>query len=111
MTRRFFVLVLTINLVVNLWNLLSLHRNRVIKIVFSMLNSEFFITRKHCIWCNLVLSLAVMLLEVGCSPVNDGLIRDRKAIDAVMDRVEGVIYDYSVFSYSLINIFLAFCSL
>lgn len=104
MTRRFLVLVLTINLVVNLWNLLSLHRNRAIKIVFSMLNSEFFITRKHFIWCNLVLLLAVMLLEVGCSPVNDGLIRDRKAIDAVMDRVEGVMDDDASLADSLINL-------
>ncbi len=69
-----------------------------------MLNSDFFITRKHCILCNLVLSLAVMLLEVGCSQVNDGLIRDRKAIDAVMDRVEGIMDDDAVLADSLINL-------
>lgn len=69
-----------------------------------MLKSEFFITRKHCIWCNLVLLLAVMLLGVGCSQVNDGLIRDRKAIDAVMDRVEGVMDDDASLADSLIKL-------
>lgn len=69
-----------------------------------MHNSEFFITRKHCVWCNPVLFLAVMLLEVGCSRVNDGMVRDRKDIDAVMDRVEEVIDNDAALADSLIKL-------
>ena len=69
-----------------------------------MLNSEFFITRRHCNWCNLVLLLAVMLLGVGCSRVNDGIVRGRKAIDAVMNRVEEAMNDDVTLADSLIRL-------
>lgn len=39
---------------------------------------------------NLFFILSVVLLEVGCSHVNDGMIRGRKAVDSVMDRAERI---------------------
>ena len=42
---------------------------------------------------NLFFILAVVLVEVGCSHVNDGMIRGRKAVDSVMDRAESIMDD------------------
>ncbi|MBO7111822.1 MAG: hypothetical protein J6W18_07725 [Bacteroidaceae bacterium] len=68
-----------------------------------MLNSEFFITRKHHVWCNLVLLLAQMLLGVGCSKVNDGMVRGKDA-EAVMDKVELILDDDAALADSLIKL-------
>lgn len=53
---------------------------------------------------NLVFILAVMLLESGCSQVNDGMIRGRKDIDAVMDRVESIMDNDASLADSLIRL-------
>lgn len=45
-----------------------------------------------------------MMLETGCSQINDGMIRGRKDIDAVMDRVESVIDYDAALADSLIKL-------
>ena len=52
---------------------------------------------------NLVIILAVILFETGCSRVNDGMIRGRKAVNAVLDRVEIVMDDNAALADSLIR--------
>lgn len=69
-----------------------------------MLNLVFFYIRRGFFLRNLVLLLAVSLLEMGCSRVNDGMIRGSKAIDAVMDRVESVMDDNAALADSLIRL-------
>ena len=48
--------------------------------------------------------MAVMLLETGCSHMNDGLIRDRKTIESLMNRVENVMDDDAALADSLIRL-------
>ena len=53
---------------------------------------------------NPVMILVVMMFETGCSRINDGMIRGRKDIDAVMDRVESVIDYDAALADSLIKL-------
>ena len=53
-----------------------------------MLNTEYSLVQRDGLFRNLVLCLVVLLLGAGCSHVNDGKIRGRKAIDAVLDMSE-----------------------
>lgn len=69
-----------------------------------MLNSELFKNRNCFILYNTVFVLAVMLLGVGCSRVNDGMIRGSKAVDAVMDQVESAMDDNAALADSLIKL-------
>lgn len=63
------------------------------KLSFSMLNSGLFQLRKCRLFCNLAVVLAAMLMGTGCSRIDDGQIRGRKAVNAVMDRVEIIMDD------------------
>ena len=58
-----------------------------------MLSFEFYIVRKRKLFLNPVLIAVAMLFAVGCSHVNDGKIRGRKAVNAVIDRVESIMDD------------------
>ena len=58
-----------------------------------MLNSGLFQLRKCRLFCNLAVVLAAMLMGTGCSRIDDGKIRGRKAVNAVMDRVEIIMDD------------------
>ena len=69
-----------------------------------MLNLDSFLIRRSSFLLSLVFFVAVMLLETGCSRVNDGMIRGRKAISAVMDRVEGVMDEDAELADSLIKL-------
>ena len=63
------------------------------KLSFPMLNSGLFQFRKCRLFCNLAVVLAAMLMGIGCSRIDDGKIRGRKAVNAVMDRVEIIMDD------------------
>lgn len=63
------------------------------KLSFPMLNSGLFQFRKCRLFCNLAVVLAAMLMGIGCSRIDDGKIRSRKAVNAVMDRVEIIMDD------------------
>ena len=68
-----------------------------------MLILELFFIRRCYLLRNLVFFLAVILFETGCSRVNDGMIRGRKAVNAVLDRVEIVMDDNAALADSLIR--------
>lgn len=55
-----------------------------------MLGFERFKIQSCCFLRALVLFLVVMLLGVGCSHVNDGMVRGPKAVDSVMDKAESI---------------------
>lgn len=69
-----------------------------------MLRSVLFIIQRRFFLRNLVLMLVVMLLGAGCSHVNDGMVRGRKAVNAVLDQVESVMDDDPVLADSLVRL-------
>ena len=68
-----------------------------------MLILELFFIRRCYILRNLVIIPAVILFGIGCSQVNDGMIRGRKAVNAVLDKVEIVMDDNAALADSLIR--------
>ena len=69
-----------------------------------MLNSGLFQLRKCRLFCNLAVVLAAMLMDTGCSRIDDGQIRGRKAVNAVMDRVEIIMDDDAQTADSLMRL-------
>jgi len=69
-----------------------------------MLKNELFKYRICSILRNSVLFVLTMFIEVGCSHINDGKIRGRKAINTVIDRVESIMDDDAVLADSLMNL-------
>ena len=69
-----------------------------------MLKNELFKYRICSILRNSVLLVLTMFLGVGCSHINDGKIRGRKAINTVIDRVESIMDDDAVLADSLMNL-------
>ena len=53
---------------------------------------------------NLALMLALFLFVTGCSHVNDGMVRGRKAVNAVMDRAEASMDDNAALADSLMKL-------
>lgn len=68
-----------------------------------MLNTEYSLVQRNGFFRNLVLCLAVILLMAGCSRVNDGRIRDRKAINAVLDMSEKLLDEKPALTDSLLR--------
>lgn len=69
-----------------------------------MLNSELFRIRNNSLAYCWVLVLVATTLSAGCSRVNDGLVRGRKAVDAVMDRAESIMDSDAASADSLMNL-------
>lgn len=69
-----------------------------------MLNSELFRVRNNSLVYCWILVLLAMFLVVGCSRVDDGMVRGRKAVNTIMDRVESVMDDNASLADSLIKL-------
>lgn len=68
-----------------------------------MLNSELFRVRNNSLVYCWILVLLAVLLGAGCSRVDDGMVRGRKAINTVMDRTERVMDENPALADSLIK--------
>lgn len=103
MTRGFFILFFLIHIIDNYQNLLSLRDNRVYQGFFSMLKSVFNIIQRCSFIRNLALILAVLLLIVECSHLDDGMVRGRKSINDILDKAELLLDEDPVLTDSLMN--------
>lgn len=81
---------------------LNLRNNRVLRDFFPMLNRVLFKIRN----CGVVCSFFFLLpfLVVGCSHVNDGMVRAPKAVDALMDKAEVIMDDDAAYADSLMKL-------
>ncbi len=103
MTRGFFILFFLIPIIDNYQNLLSLRSNRVFLGFFSMLKSVYDTIQRCRFLCNLALILAAFLLIVGCSRVDDGMVRSRRSINAILDKAEELLDENPALTDSLMN--------
>lgn len=71
---------------------INLHINRVIRVFFPMLNKVLFSF------------ILLSFLAIGCSRVNDGMVRDPKAVDALMDQAEVIMDDDAAYADSLMQL-------
>lgn len=81
---------------------LNLRNNRVLRDFFPMLNRVLFKIRN----CGVVYSFFFLLpfLVMGCSHVNDGMVRAPKAVDALMDKAEDIMDDDAACADSLMKL-------
>lgn len=77
--------------------------NRVFLGFFSMLKSVYDTIPRCRFLCNLALILAAFLLIVGCSRVDDGMVRSRRSINAILDKAEELLDENPALTDSLMN--------
>ncbi len=80
-----------------------MRNNRVFLGFFSMLKSVFTIIQRCRLLRNLALILAALLLIAECSRMDDGMVRGRKSIDAILDKAEQLLDEDPVLTDSLMN--------
>lgn len=69
-----------------------------------MHNLVLFNNRRGVLLRNLVIILAVTSLWTGCSQMNDGLVRGRKAVESLMDSAENIMDDNPLVADSLMKL-------
>ncbi len=77
--------------------------NRVFLGFFSMLKSLFDIIQRCSFLRNLALILAALLLIAECSRMDDGMVRGRKSINAILNKAEQLLDEDPVLTDSLMN--------
>lgn len=80
-----------------------MRNNRVFLGFFSMLKSVFTIIQRCRLLRNLALILVAFLLMTGCSQADNGLVRGRKSINAILDKAEQLLDENPVLTDSLLK--------
>lgn len=78
--------------------------NRVFKSLFPMLNRAIFKIWNCCAAYSFFFLMSILLLMVGCSHVDDGKVRGRKAVDALLDKSESIMDDDAAYADSLMKL-------
>lgn len=81
-----------------------MRNNRVFLGFFSMLKYVFNIIQRCSFLRNLALILVALLFIAGCSHVDNGMVRDRKSINAILDKAEQILDENPVLADSLMNL-------
>lgn len=78
--------------------------NRVFTRSFPMLNRAIFKIWNCCVAYSFFFLMSILLLMVGCSQMDDGKVRGRKAVDALLDKSESIMDDDAAYADSLMKL-------
>ena len=78
--------------------------NRVFTSLFPMLNRAIFKNWNCCVAYSFFFLMSILLLMAGCSHVDDGRVRGRKAIEAILDKSEIIMDDDAASADSLMKL-------